>query len=67
MLLYSSSLQKLLNALVAQLDRVSDYESEGQGFESLSAHQNRMVTRPSGFFFLPHFNIYMFIFTPLTF
>ena len=26
-------------ALVAQLDRVSDYESEGQGFESLSAHQ----------------------------
>ena len=39
MLLYSSSLQKLLNALVAQLDRVSDYESEGQGFESLQARQ----------------------------
>ena len=28
-------------ALVAQLDRVSDYESEGQGFESLPAHQAR--------------------------
>ena len=27
------------NALVAQLDRVSDYESEGQGFESLRARQ----------------------------
>ena len=26
-------------ALVAQLDRVSDYESEGQGFESLRARQ----------------------------
>ena len=26
-------------ALVAQLDRVSDYESEGQEFESLRAHQ----------------------------
>ena len=26
-------------ALVAQLDRVSDYESEGSGFEPLRAHQ----------------------------
>ena len=26
-------------ALVAQLDRVSDYESEGREFESLPAHQ----------------------------
>ena len=26
-------------APVAQLDRVSDYESEGRGFESLPAHQ----------------------------
>ena len=31
-------------ALVAQLDRVSDYESEGQGFESLQAHQRRAAT-----------------------
>ena len=30
-----------VNALVAQLDRVSDYESEGQGFESLQARQSR--------------------------
>ena len=28
-------------ALVAQLDRVSDYESEGQGFESLRARHER--------------------------
>ena len=28
-----------IHALVAQLDRVSDYESEGQGFESLQARQ----------------------------
>ena len=27
------------NALVAQLDRVTDYESVGQGFESLPAYQ----------------------------
>ena len=27
------------SALVAQLDRVSDYESEGREFESLPAHQ----------------------------
>ncbi len=26
---------------VAQLDRVSDYESEGSGFEPLQAHQKR--------------------------
>ena len=29
------------NALVAQLDRASDYESEGRGFESLRAHQKK--------------------------
>ena len=28
-------------APVAQLDRVSDYESEGRGFESLPAHQEK--------------------------
>jgi hypothetical protein len=30
-------------ALVAQLDRVSDYESEGRGFESLRAHQKTRI------------------------
>ena len=49
MLLYSSSLQKLLNALVAQLDRVSDYESEGQGFESLLARH--VYNRSTGTYF----------------
>ena len=29
----------MMCAPVAQLDRVSDYESEGRGFESLPAHQ----------------------------
>ena len=29
-------------APVAQLDRVSDYESEGRGFESLPAHQGHL-------------------------
>ena len=32
-------------ALVAQLDRVLDYESRGQGFESLLAHQRRLTNR----------------------
>jgi hypothetical protein len=35
----------LENALVAQLDRVSDYESEGQGFESLRARQRVSVRK----------------------
>ena len=30
------------HALVAQLDRASDYESEGQGFESLRAHHLKL-------------------------
>ncbi len=30
-------------ALVAQLDRASDYESEGRGFESLRAHQKKLA------------------------
>lgn len=35
----------LLNnyALVAQLDRVSGYEPEGRGFESLPAYQNHII------------------------
>ncbi len=32
-----------MHALIAQLDRVSDYESEGRGFESLSARQIKTV------------------------
>ena len=34
------------NALVAQLDRASDYESEGRGFESLRAHQKNQKLMP---------------------
>ena len=34
-------------APVAQLDRVSDYESEGRGFESLPAHQEPVTKRMS--------------------
>ncbi len=30
-------------APVAQLDRVSGYEPEGRGFESLPAYQNRQI------------------------
>ena len=30
-------------APVAQLDRVSDYESEGRGFESLPARQTKII------------------------
>ena len=42
------------NALVAQLDRVSDYESEGQGFESLRARQETVCQQAYGFFFCPN-------------
>ena len=34
-------------APVAQLDRVSDYESEGRGFESLPAHQEPVTYKMS--------------------
>ena len=54
MLLYSSSLQKLPDALVAQLDRVSDYESEGQGFESLRARQRKGIRFVRMPFLLPY-------------
>ena len=30
-------------ALVAQLDRVTDYESVGRGFESLEVHHNNKI------------------------
>ena len=40
------------NALLAQLDRVSGYGPEGQGFESLTArHEKRGSTRVEPFFF----------------
>ena len=37
---YNSIRCRKVHALVAQLDRVFDYESKGQGFESLRARQN---------------------------
>ena len=40
MLLYYS---RLRHAPVAQLDRVTDYESVGRGFESLPAYQRRII------------------------
>ena len=40
-------------ALVAQLDRVLDYESRGQGFESLLAHQiKKSIVRYSFLFYV---------------
>ena len=39
-------------ALVAQLDRVLDYESRGQGFESLLAHQEKPIPKRVSVFFL---------------
>ena len=39
-------------ALVAQLDRVTDYESVGRGFESLPSHQEKPVHNVYWFFFL---------------
>ena len=38
-------------ALVAQLDRVTDYESVGRGFESLPSHQEKPVHIVCWFFF----------------
>ena len=38
-------------APVAQLDRVSDYESEGREFESLPAHQKPVTKKMSQAFF----------------
>ena len=37
-------------ALLAQLDRVTDYESVGQGFESLAAHQEKTTDFCLSFF-----------------
>ena len=38
------------SAPVAQLDRVSDYESEGREFESLPAHQGNLLNGKLPFF-----------------
>ena len=42
----------IINAPVAQLDRVFGYEPKGRGFESLLACQKEKVARYCGFFFL---------------
>ena len=39
-------------APVAQLDRVSDYESEGRGFESLPAHQGHLRLQVTFFVYM---------------
>ena len=39
-------------APVAQLDRVSDYESEGRGFESLPAHQGHLRLQVTFFVYI---------------
>ena len=50
MLLYLGALSNAY-ALVAQLDRVTDYESVGRGFESLPAYQKFQIPiRVSGIF-----------------
>ena len=53
MIIYPS-VKRNTHAPVAQLDRVTDYESVGQGFESLPAYQkNQIPIRVSGFFNTP--------------
>ena len=45
---------RMRHAPIAQLDRVTDYESVGRGFESLSAYQNsRYPFGVSGIFYTP--------------
>ena len=40
---YMQALERVRYALVAQLDRVTDYESVGRGFESLPAYQKDQI------------------------
>ena len=47
----SSLVIRSIYAPVAQLDRVSGYEPEGQGFESLPARQNEVITSVITLFF----------------
>ena len=53
------------NALVAQLDRATDYESVGRAFESLQAHQTIIGTYVNSWvpFLLFVFYIHTFIHT----
>ena len=51
MVLYQTRYE-LQPALLAQLDRVTDYESVGQGFESLAAHHKKRQTFVCRFFIL---------------
>ena len=45
-----------MNALLAQLDRVTGYEPVGQGFESLAAHHKNHVEFSAWFlFFIMYF------------
>ena len=52
MLLYLSA-KECAHAAIAQLDRVTDYESVGRGFESLSPYQKPGV----------HLDIWFFVYT----
>ena len=49
MLWYDNS-AVLRNALLAQLDRVFGYEPKGQGFESLTARQEKRTCESKSFF-----------------
>ena len=40
---YYTAINKYYNAPIAQLDRASDYESAGRGFESLWAHHAKTL------------------------
>ena len=40
---YTLALRNAVYAPVAQLDRVTDYESVGRGFESLLAYQGKII------------------------
>ena len=55
---YISALSDAVYAPVAQLDRVTDYESVGRGFESLLAYQKKRVIRTDDPLFdtFKHFN-----------
>ena len=50
MLIYLGALERY--APIAQLDRVTDYESVGRGFESLSAYQKADTRNGYLFFYL---------------
>ena len=47
-----SIVKSLVHAPVAQLDRVTDYESVGRGFESLPAYQKTGYSLRNNLFFI---------------